>query len=244
MKTAILFDLGGTLAEYYDRSQTAAVLDEALAEVQKFLEEASLLGAAPEAALQQMHSEREAGDYRVRPLVERLMRVFELDGLDPSGNLALEMCRRFLRPIFARGRCYEDTLPVLRKLRSRGLKTAIVSNTPWGSPGALWREELARLGLSDLVDAAVFCTDVGWRKPARQIFDFALERLHATPQESLFVGDHPVWDIAGARGAGIDALLIDRYGNVQGEEPVIHNLYELANGLCWIPAQNYGKRRL
>lgn len=232
MKTTTLFDLGGTLAEYYDRSQTAAVLSEALAEVQRFLEEAGLLVAVPEIAPQQMHSEREAGDYRVRPLIGRLARVFALDGLDPSGELALEMCRRFLRPIFARGRCYEDTLPVLRELRSRGIKTAIVSNTPWGSPGALWREELARLGLSDLVDVAVFCTDVGWRKPARRIFDFALERLHAAPHESLFVGDHPEWDIAGARGAGIDALLIDRYGNVQNaEEPVIRNLYELVNGL-------------
>lgn len=232
MKTAILFDLGGTLAEYYDRSQTAAVLSEALAEVQGFLAEAGLLTATPEAAPQQMHSERAAGDYRVRPLVERLVRVFGLDGLDPSGDLALEMCRRFLRPIFARGRCYADTLPVLRELRSRGVKTAIVSNTPWGSPGALWREELARLGLNDLVDTAVFCTDVGWRKPAGQIFDFALERLRAAPHESLFVGDHPEWDIVGARGAGIDAWLIDRYGDVQSvEEPVIRNLYELLNTL-------------
>lgn len=232
MKTAILFDLGGTLAEYYDHSETAAVLSEALAEVQEFLGENGLLTAAPEAALHQMRSEREAGDYRVRPLIERLTRVFGLDGLEPSGDLALAMCRRFLRPIFARGRCYEDTLPVLRELRSRGFKTAIVSNTPWGSPGALWREELVRLGLSDLVDAAVFCTDVGWRKPARRIFAFALETLHAAPHESLFVGDHPEWDIAGARGAGIDALLIDRYGNLQGaDELAIRNLHELINGL-------------
>ncbi len=231
-KTAILFDLGGTLAEYYSRSETPVVLAEALAEVQGLLSERGLVARMPENAPEQMHTQREADDYRVRPLVERLARVFGLDGLDPSGELAAEMCRRFLRPIFARGRCYDDTLPVLRELRLRGIKTAIVSNTPWGSPAAPWREELARLGLSGLVDTAVFCTDVGWRKPARQIFDFALERLHAAPQESLFVGDHPVWDVAGARGAGMDAVLIDRYGEAQNaEERPIRNLYQLLDSL-------------
>jgi putative hydrolase of the HAD superfamily len=229
MKTAILFDLGGTLAEYYDRSQNPLVLAEAMTEVQGFLSENDLLTVAPEIVQQRLQEENhEAEDYRVRPLAGRLARIFGLDSLQPSGDLALEMCRRFLRPIFARGRCYEDTLPALRELRSRGVKTAIVSNTPWGSPASPWREELARLRLDDLVDAAVFCADVGWRKPARQIFDFARETLHTSPQESLFVGDHPLWDIAGARGAGIDAVLIDRYGKAQDtEEEPIRDLHQL-----------------
>ncbi len=232
MKTAILFDLGGTLAEYYSRAETPTVLAEAIAEVQGFLGARGLAVVTPENALQLMQTQRAADDYRVRPLAERLARVFELDILQLSDDMVLEMNRRFLRPIFARGRCYDDTLPVLRELRARGLKTAIVSNTPWGSPAAPWREELARLGLSDLVDVAVFCTDVGWRKPARQIFDFALERLHAAPQESLFVGDHPVWDIAGARGAGIEAVLIDRYGEAQGTgERPIRDLRQLLDQL-------------
>lgn len=222
MITAILFDLGGTLAEYYDRTETPAVLAEALVEVQGFLREHGLSCALPESALHQMQTQREADDHRVRPLAERLTRVFGLASPAPSSDLAMEMSRRFLRPIFARGRCYDDTLPVLRELRARGFKTAIVSNTPWGSPAALWREELTRLGLSHLMDVAVFCTDVGWRKPARRIFDFALARLHIMPQEALFVGDHPVWDITGARGAGIEAVLIDRYGEAQdtGERPI------------------------
>ena len=55
-------------------------------------------------------------------------------------------------------------------LRSRGIKTAIVSNTPWGSPADAWRAELTRHGLLDKVDATVFCMDVGWRKPHRAPF--------------------------------------------------------------------------
>ncbi|MCX7680721.1 MAG: HAD family hydrolase [Anaerolineae bacterium] len=230
MKRALLFDLGGTLVEYYDRSEQNAVLAEALAQVQEFLAERGMSKIVPESALQQMETRREAGDYRVRPLGVRLAQVFGLENEKLSEDFALAMCRRFLQPVFARGRLYEDTLPVLRQLRAQGFKMAIVSNTPWGSPAAPWHEELARLGLSALVDTAVFCTDIGWRKPARQIFEFALEALQVTPQQALFVGDHPVWDIAGAQGVGMEALLIDRRGSLQ-HEGAIADLYALL-ALC------------
>jgi FMN phosphatase YigB (HAD superfamily) len=36
---------------------------------------------------------------------------------------------------------------------------------PLGGPAASWKEELARHGRLDQVDAVVFCVDVGWRKP-------------------------------------------------------------------------------
>ena len=109
---------------------------------------------------------------------------------------------------------------------------AIISNTPWGSPSALWREEIGRLGLSEWMDIVVFCTDVGWRKPARQIFDFTLEKLHIQPQDCIFIGDHPRWDLAGARAVGIEAILMDRQGAIQdaGEVPV-KDLHELADRL-------------
>ena len=109
---------------------------------------------------------------------------------------------------------------------------AIVSNTTWGSPAILWREEIERLGLSKYVDTIVFCRDVGWRKPARQIFEFTLEKLQALPQYCIFVGDDPRWNLVGPRAIGIEAVLIDRRGATQdaGEKP-IKSLHELAGRL-------------
>ena len=86
-----------------------------------------------------------------------------------------------MKPIFARANCYQDTIPTLKELKSRGYKTAIVSNTTWGSPANLWREHMESLGLSTYFDAVVFCRDVGWRKPAKQIFEYALEKLQIPP---------------------------------------------------------------
>ena len=150
----------------------------------------------------------EAKDYQVRALEGRLSRIFP--DVPWSEELADESCRRFMRPIFAIAHVYDDVLPTLAALKAGGVRTAIVSNTPWGSPAALWREELARLGMADVVDVLVFCPDCGWRKPARQIFDHALQRLGAAPGQCVFVGDDPRWDVAGPQAAGMEAVLIDR----------------------------------
>jgi putative hydrolase of the HAD superfamily len=214
MKTAILFDLGNTLVRYFTRAEFPAILEQGLTEVQDHLRQAGHPCPPAETVRQRAQEEnREAPDDRVRPLAGRLGRIYELDTGLPAAAMA-ELCRSFLRPFLATGRCYDDTLPTLEQLRAVGFRTAIVSNLPWGSPPGPWREEVARQGLSGLVDAAIFCSDVGWRKPARQIFEFALERLGAVPEECLFVGDNPRWDVEGPRALGIDALLIDRHNLV------------------------------
>jgi putative hydrolase of the HAD superfamily len=233
MKKAVLFDLGGTLVEYYTRAEFPRILEEAIGEVEGYLRHLDMLRVTSQALWQRVRDEdHEAGDHRVRPLEGRLIRIFQLDDTNRTvaqpmgGDLVVELCWRFLKPIFARGRRYGDAHPVLQRLRAAGLHTAIVSNTPWGSPAELWREEVERHGLS--VQAVVTCRDAGWRKPARQIFEFALERVGASPQESLFVGDDPRWDVLGPREMGMEAILIDRQGTMAGSrEGTIRSLEEL-----------------
>jgi len=100
----------------------------------------------------------------------------------------------------------------LELLRRQGYRTAVVSNSPWGSPAALWRKELRRLGIAGLVDAVVLCGDVGWRKPSRRIFEHARKRLGVAGAECVFVGDDLEWDVAGSAAAGMRPVLIDRDG--------------------------------
>jgi putative hydrolase of the HAD superfamily len=209
VKEAVLFDLGGTLAAYYGRSEFPGILRQSLDAVTAMLSSsAATLPDADEVWRRAEIEGHEAPDYHVIPLAERLRRVF---GLAPGeGAMDEALCRAFLGPIFACAHVYDDSLPVLRQLRDRGLRLAIVTNTPWGSPADLWREEIARLGLAAAVDDVVCCTDAGWRKPDPRPFHLALARLGAAPDEALFVGDDPRWDTAGAAAAGIDALLIDR----------------------------------
>lgn len=228
-KSTILFDLGGTLAHYYDMPEFPCILEHAITEVQLYLDAKGLLTVTSELIRSRVRDEdHESVDYRSRPLEERLKRIFALEASVVSEDLLMEMCNRFMAPIFARGRCYEDTLPALRELRSRGFRTAIVSNTSWGSPASLWRGEIRRLGLDSLMDSLVFDRDVGWRKPSERIFGFAIQNLGVFPADCLFVGDEPKWDLIGPRAVGIKAILIDRKGTFPCfQEKPINSLREL-----------------
>ena len=232
-KNTVLFDLGGTLAYYYEMSEFPQRLQECVNGVRDYLVTEGMLVVSQEEISRKVSEEdHEEKDYRIRPLEERLFRIFELDAASLTQELIMNMCRCFMKPIFARGYCYEDTVPALSELRFKGFKIGLVSNTSWGSPAVLWREEIGRLGLCGMVDGAVFCRDVGWRKPAKQIFEFALQKFNTSPENCVFVGDNPKWDLMGSEAVGMTAILIDRQGTVR--DPTarpIRNLHELPGRL-------------
>ena len=206
---AVLFDLGNTLVACWERAEWPTVLDEAITEVAAHL----AVSVNPEELSSRVEAERgERDDLRLRPLAARLARIFEVPEVD------LDACRAFMGPLFARARVYDDVLPTLAELRRRDILTGILSNTPWGSPAELWREELDRLGLADAVDAVVFCDDVGWRKPDPRPFRFICEKLDVSPADCLFIGDDSRWDIVGPRGVEMDALLIDRASSARPDD--------------------------
>jgi putative hydrolase of the HAD superfamily len=234
MREIVLFDLGNTLVRYWERAEFPLLLEEGICRVRDGLDRAGLLRVSPETMWRRVEEENhESPDHRVRPLEGRLARIFGLVEPALPEERYLAMCRQFMAPMFSRGCLYEDTLPALDTLRAEGVRTAIISNTPWGSPAVLWREELVRLGLCDRVEVAVFCTDAGWRKPARAVFEFALARLGACAEQCLFVGDDPRWDLVGPRAVGIEAVLIDRAGTGgPATEPPIRNLGQVRSLLC------------
>ena len=229
MTAAVLFDLGHTLAEYYRREEFAPILERAVARTLARLRAAGLGGMAHDVAMARALAEnREAADFRFTPLADRLARIFELP---PEAKLELgeSLSQTFLGPVFEIGKVYDDTHSALELLRSQGYRTAVVSNAPWGSPAALWRKELRRLGIAALVDAVVFCGDVGWRKPSRRIFDHARKRLGVAGGQCVFVGDDLEWDVAGSAAAGMRPVLIDRDGrHATFDGARIRSLHELS----------------
>jgi putative hydrolase of the HAD superfamily len=210
---AVLFDLGNTLVSYYKSSDFAPILERCVAAGAAVLDSARRARAPLDitaAYARALECNLERPDHRVWPLAERLAKVFALDAAEPALGDALATA--FLAPIFATARLDPSAVDTLRAIKQLGVKTAIVSNTPWGSPAAPWRAELDRHGLLGVVDAAVFCVDVGWRKPARAPFAHALAMLGITPGRAWFVGDDATWDVAGARGAGMTPILIGASG--------------------------------
>jgi putative hydrolase of the HAD superfamily len=92
----------------------------------------------------------------------------------------------------------------LRELRAAGLRLVVVSN----ADGTVERG-LGRAGLRELLDVVVDSHHVGFEKPDPRIFAHALEISGARPETTLHVGDLYAADVAGARAAGVHALLLD-----------------------------------
>jgi HAD superfamily hydrolase (TIGR01509 family) len=95
--------------------------------------------------------------------------------------------------------------PLLEALTAARLKLGVVSNT--FIPGQVLDRHLEQHSLLDLLPVRVYSCDVAYRKPHRGIFDIALQQAHLTPERTMFVGDSLIADVAGARKAGMVAVL-------------------------------------
>jgi putative hydrolase of the HAD superfamily len=225
---AVLFDLGNTLVSYYRADEFPRVLRRCLESCLAELTSATTAEQDEELFELALALNKEASDHRVCPLAERLITLFPEYQNEPLALARLSTA--FLRPIFATARLDPDAIPVLEALRARGQALAIVSNTPWGSAAAPWRDELNRHGLLDAVDATVFCVDAGFRKPHPAPIRRALEALNVSSGDAIFVGDDVRWDVLGARAAGVCPLLLMPAGAGDASPdgvPLIHSLKDV-----------------
>jgi HAD superfamily hydrolase (TIGR01509 family) len=118
-------------------------------------------------------------------------------------------------------------LDLLDRLRGRGLLTGICSNAPF--PPEMLARQLAANGISDRMDAVVFSSAVGRRKPSPEPYLAAARELGVKPAAVLFVGDRRKEDYDGPRAVGMRAVLctsLSREPNPAGV-PAIGSLAEL-----------------
>lgn len=119
---------------------------------------------------------------------------------------------------------YEDAVPTIAALRSRGLLLGLVSNTSRDLGLFVRHFELD-------VDAWVSSGVHGKVKPSPSIFRAALDLLGVGPEDAVMVGDTIVDDVEGARALGMRALLLDREGRFCDAPARLTNLLELPAAL-------------
>jgi len=127
-------------------------------------------------------------------------------GLAISGPLLYEI-------LDAEQRCWDravrlepGALDLLDWLGTRGIKRGICSNAPF--PPEMMRRQVEGNGIGARVDAVVFSSEVGRRKPAAEVYRTALEALGTSPDRTLFVGDRVREDYLGPTALGIRAVIV------------------------------------
>ena len=97
---------------------------------------------------------------------------------------------------------YDDVLPCLHRLRRR-FRLGAISNG---------NASVEHVGLGDYFEHAVSAGEVMAAKPDPLIFEQLARRFRVNPEQILYVGDHPEYDVAGSQDAGFQAVWINRDG--------------------------------
>ncbi len=102
-------------------------------------------------------------------------------------------------------RLFDDVRPALDRLRDAGLELGVVSNFE------AWLEQLLEeLGVIGYFDVRVISGAEGMEKPDPRIFRLAMDRAGVRPEQSVYVGDNPEFDVDPAAAVGMLPVLIDR----------------------------------
>jgi len=191
---AVLFDFGGV----YTSSPLSV-----------FVDAAAELGATPERVLGLVFGpydrdtdhpwhRLERGEIALLDARREIMALASQDGLafDPLAILAR---------MASGGGTREAVIAATRRLRTRGLRTALVTNNA-KEFSAGWR---SLIPIAELFDAVIDSSEVGVRKPDPAIFSLALRELGGiAPEHAVFLDDFP-GNIAAARRLGMHGVLVE-----------------------------------
>jgi putative hydrolase of the HAD superfamily len=143
--------------------------------------------------------------------------VLEKAGIQPNRELVAGVLADMQRTKFERV-LFSDVLPALGSLSSAGMTMGLISNID-KDIGPL----LDDLGLTPFLKVVMTSKEAGATKPEPLIFLEAVKRSGKKADQVLFVGDQYEIDVAGARNAGLNALLLDRdnyYTGIPSEEKI------------------------
>ena len=115
---------------------------------------------------------------------------------------------------------YEDSMTSLvTRAHAAGVRTGLLSNS--------WGIGYDRSDWHEMFDAVVISGEVGMRKPERQIFELALDRIALPAGECVFIDDMP-HNVSAAAEAGLVGIVHRTFEETAGE------LEALFPGAAWI----------
>ena len=133
------------------------------------------------------------------------------DGLDwalEAQGLTDPATRERLLALYRELAAYPEVTAVLKVLKGKGARTAILSN---GTVDML-ADAVISAGIGSQLDAVLSVDDVGVFKPHKRVYDLVGAQFDVPASEVLFVSSNG-WDAAGAAGYGFQTAWVNRAGD-------------------------------
>ena len=208
MVQAILFDLFGTLTE-----RTPSDLWQRVA-----IATADELNVDPELVRQVSDSTvtaRMRGDFG--DAWQAASQIAALLGLSVDSNKIDKVVRRRLE-VLSTVKPRTEAVSVLQVLRSAGTRLGLLSNCI-PETVELWDS----MGLGDLIDICEFSCVTRRLKPTLESFEYAVNRLGATPYNTIYVTDGDTLEIRAARACNLRVIRLDS-GTAESAPSLIEEL--------------------
>ncbi len=95
----------------------------------------------------------------------------------------------------------EEAREVVQYLRGK-YRTGLITN----GQTDIQYGKIDQLGIRDDYDHIIVSEEAGVKKPDPRIFQLALDHFGLTPEQCIYIGDHPVNDIQGAASVGMSTI--------------------------------------
>lgn len=226
---AVIFDWGGTLTPWHDVDLTAAWYS--YTSVYDPRRAASLAHELFAAEIERWQVQHTSAGATGAGRLEQVLIDCGIDLGSPGHRAAMEA---YLEAWDPHTYADPDAAPLMAALRERGIKVGVLSNTLW--PRVHHEAVFARDDLLDLIDGAVYSSELPVGKPHEDAFVAALRAVGVTnPARAVFVGDRAWDDVHGAQQVGMRAILVphsdipdDQRGPVEGTpDAIVHRLIEV-----------------
>jgi putative hydrolase of the HAD superfamily len=193
---AVIFDWGGTLTPWH--TIDVAELWASVCALHFPTPAAGTVAAALHAAESQLWRAAEQAHRSAT-----MDALFELAGVTATAELLASYVAAWEPHTFTD----PDAPDLLRHLRDHRVRVGVLSNTMWPRS---WHEDVFRRdGVLDLIDGAIYSSEIDWTKPHPEAFRAAMAAVGVgDPRRCVFVGDRPFDDVHGAQQAGMRAVLV------------------------------------
>lgn len=122
---------------------------------------------------------------------------------------------------------YDGIIEVLKKLKSKGIKLAVITNKPQNAA-----QEICEKFFNGLFDVVTGEKEGIARKPEPEMVEITLKKLNAQKSETLYVGDSEV-DILTGKNSGLKVLSVSygfrdkTYLKSQGAGDIVDNTVDI-----------------
>ncbi len=154
---------------------------------------------------------------------ERFHKIFLAMGIDDY-DLSLTLSNDYVAESPKKGALMPNALEILEHLTTK-YPLHIITN----GFEEIQSTKLASSGIMHYFQSVVTSARAGHKKPAKEIFEFALAENGFRASDAIMIGDNLLTDIAGARNASIDTVFFNP-NKLAHQEKVnyeIHDLVEL-----------------